>query len=193
VKKPPPKKPPAALNPKPSNMQVEPVLYAFNGGGYKGVDPQKVGERLAAMEINPGDFHRTDDVVEEGKDPSSPLYGCFTHDVGKAAAKCWKHEARRVLRTISFVTFEHEKKELKQVYWHVRDSQGPRYVNQSRVATDAELKQKALTEALTLLSGLRRRFQLIEELQPVLSYIDDFVAGQQSKAGKSKKGGAKKK
>ena len=161
--------------------QIATIRYTFKGGGYTGVDAQAVGEELAALEIKPGDFHRTQDILDAARNPDSALHGCFTWDDSEAAEKCRANEARAVLRKIAYVVIKEEKREKHPVYYHVRDAEGPRYVRSDRVASDADIRASAIDEVLALLSGVRKRFEFLSELKSVFTAIDDFTTQMKSK------------
>lgn len=156
--------------------------FGWAKGGFAGVDPQLVGQELAALEVKPGDCNRTVDVLNAARNPNSELHKCFPWDDEEAAEAHRLAIARKLIRTICYVMVREDKIEKTPVYYHVRDAEGPRYVNSDRLKTDDELRQAAIEEALTQLKGFRTRFQSLTELKPVLSAIDQFAANMQKKA-----------
>jgi hypothetical protein len=41
-----------------------------------------------------------DDVIEDGRDPTSPLHGHFTWDIAEAAQERWRDQARALIRRV---------------------------------------------------------------------------------------------
>lgn len=162
------------------------VRYGFNQGGFKGVNAQVVGEELRNLEIKPGDFHRTKDVLDAARDPDSELHKCFPWDDEEAAEAHRLGIARKLLRSICYVTVREEKIVKRPLYYHVRDAEGPRYVNADLVASDEEIRQSAIDEALIMLSGFRKRFEYLVELKPLFAAIDELATKKGQKKGKKK-------
>lgn len=143
------------------------VTYKWHGGGFNGASAQEVGEELARLEVRPGDFHRTPDVLDEARNPDSPLHRCFEWNDDKAAEAHRLHQCRAMLRSIAVVIVRGEKREKRRLYCHITDEQGPKYVRSDRVASEESVRRAALDEALAMLNGLRRRFEFLQELSPV--------------------------
>jgi len=147
------------------------VIYAWKGGGGK-VAAQIVGEELERLEIKPGDYHKTKDVLEAARAPDSPLHPCFEWDDAEASELYRLQQCRNILRSIAVITVDaNNKRQKKNCYIHVTDAEGPRYVKTDRVANDDEIRQRAIDEALSLLNGLRRRFDFISELKPIFEAV----------------------
>jgi hypothetical protein len=149
-------------------------VYKWRRAGF-GVPAQIVGQELERLEIKPGDFHRTTDILESASDPESPLYAAFPWDDEQAAHQHRLGIARSMLRNITYVVIEGEKREKRPAYIHIIDDDGPKYVRSERVSTDEEVRRKAIDEALMLLNGLRKRFEFIKELRPIFRAIDSVV------------------
>lgn len=151
-------------------------VYKWTRAGF-GVPAQVVGEELERLEIKPGDFHRTHDVLDEARDPDNPLHGCFTWDDEKAAEMRRLDECRAMIRSIAYVVVRDGRRVKQPVYCHLTDDEGPKYVKADRVATEEEVRRKAMDEALALLTGVRKRFDFITELRPVFEAIDRATEG----------------
>lgn len=161
----------------------EPVrTYRWRGGGgFRNVPADVVGAELERLEIRPGDHHKTVDVLNSASDPDSPLHGCFEWDDTKAAALHRMQTCRSMLRSIAVVIVHDNKQTKRPVYVHITDDEGPKYIRTERVVNDAEVRRKALDEALALLSGVRRRFEFIQELSEVFEAIDRIAGQAQSR------------
>jgi hypothetical protein len=68
-----------------------------------------IRERLAALDKRYGTL-TPDAVVEDARDPKSPLHGEFNWDVKQAAMEHWRERARDLIRTFTVtVTYETHK------------------------------------------------------------------------------------
>jgi len=155
--------------------------YKWRGGGFGNASAQDVGEALEQLEVKPGDYHRTEEVMEVARDPDSPLHRCFEWDDSVAAELHRLNQCRQMLRSIACVIVKNEKPEKRPIYIHVTDEDGPRYVNADRVASDERLKKSAVEEALTALGGWRRRFEFIDDLSPIFEAIDEIANKERRK------------
>lgn len=43
-----------------------------------------------------------EDLIAAARNPTHPCHGDFTWDINKAAEKCWRDEARRLIRMVGF-------------------------------------------------------------------------------------------
>lgn len=153
-------------------------IYKWRGGGragFNGVPAQAVGEELDRLEVRPGEFHKTVDVLDAARHPDSALHGVFEWDDDKAGELYRLTQCRAMLRSIACVIVQQETRTKRPVYVHITDAEGPKYVKASRVASDAEVKKLAIDEALSMLNGLRRRFDFISELAPVFEAIENVT------------------
>lgn len=156
------------------SVSLTTVTYAWRGGGFH-APAQAIGEELAALEIKPGDYHRTRDLLEAARDPSSPLHDCLPWDDEQAAELHRLNVCRAILRSICVVIVKDKKRYKQNAYYHVRDAEGPRYVRAETVARSRDLRAAALDELLAMLTGLQRRFELIEELEEVLEPLSQTI------------------
>lgn len=149
-------------------------VFKWRGGGGFGASAQEVGEELLRLEVKPGEFHRTPEVLDAARDPDSPLHKCFEWDDSKAAEQHRLHQCRNMMRSIAEVIVRGEHREKRPMYVHIRDTDGPKYVRASQVASDAQTRQRALDEVLSLLNGLRKRFEYLSELTPLFEEIHNL-------------------
>jgi len=87
-------------------------------------------------------------VVDDARNPESPLHDYFEWDVNVAAAKHWLDQARTLIRSVKFV-FRDEKKTVTSVGF-VRDpsldSTEQGYVSVRKVRTDEEMARDVLLD-----------------------------------------------
>lgn len=145
-------------------------LYKWGGSSFP-VPAQVVGEELERMKVNGSVTAR--DVLEAARDPANVLHGCWDWDVEKAAEEHWIGKARQLIRSIVEVKTSAAGKRTKQfAFVHVTDADGPRYVDVDHVASDDEIRDAAIEEALTQVEGLKRRYEFITELRPIFQAAD---------------------
>lgn len=119
--------------------------------------------RLAEIEMANGGRLTPSAVVEDARDPSSPLHGSFEWDVTKASAAHWIEQARRLITSIH-VLQRVETTSVRAVYY-VRDpsagSEEQGYVSLPTVRTDADLAREVLIAEFTRVADLLRRARVI--------------------------------
>lgn len=75
----------------------ETMEYRSKRSRFSNEEAQAIGEALA--KLGPG--YTPQDVVDAARDPDSPLHSYFTWSVEQAAEKCWLHEARYLIQSIT--------------------------------------------------------------------------------------------
>ena len=149
------------------------MRYQWKPGSRFAVRADVAGPELERIRRAAGGELRPPDVVEAARPEEAPLHEAFTWNDAEAAEKYRLVEARQIIHSVVIVKDDdgEEKKEL--AYVHVTtESTGPCYMTSARVLSDEDLRDAALTEALTLLEGVRRRFEHLEELAEVYKAID---------------------
>jgi hypothetical protein len=131
-------------------------------------------------------------VVEDAKDPSSPLHGWsgWTWDVGRAAEEHWLNQARVLIRTIHFVT-ERDARPLrvpKYIRDHDRTPTTPGYVQTMRVAKDEDRARRALEGEMRRAIGYITRVRTlaaffglqaeVQEIEDRLRAVEELIAAQ---------------
>jgi hypothetical protein len=106
-------------------------------------------------------------VVEDAKDPGSPLHGCFEWDAEKAAENYWLIQARNLIRSVRLVVSE-ERINLKTIAY-VRDPEKAAdesgYISTTHVRTDKERSRQVLTqELLRAESAMERAYDVADAL-----------------------------
>jgi hypothetical protein len=130
-----------------------------------------VRERLASLEKN-GRI-TPEDVIEDAKNPDSPLHSQFEWDQGKAAHAHWVETARKLIRGVRLV--RHVESRLVSSVAYVRDptcaanQQGYRSV--VSVKTERQLAEEVFREEVRRLVALTRR---VSELATMLGMKEDL-------------------
>ena len=107
---------------------------------------EQIRERLAQIEASNGGRLTADLVVEDAKDPDSPLHDQFEWDIEKAALRHWIDQAREIITSVRVVQ-RVDTQTISTVYY-VRDpSAGPAeqgYVSLERLRTESDLAREAI-------------------------------------------------
>lgn len=124
--------------------------------------------RARILSLEQDDRITAEAVVEDAKNPKSPLHSFFEWDVKKAAREHWLDTARELIRSVR-VVIEHRTTVVRAVAY-VRDPEaGPReqgYRSVSSLATEREMAEEALRyEARRAVAAIRRVKEVAEALE----------------------------
>jgi hypothetical protein len=128
--------------------------------------------RLAEIEAKNGGRLTPDAVVQDAKSKDSPLHGCFTWDVKKAAYAHWIEQARTLITSVQVVQ-RTEKTSVRTVFY-VRDpsaktgEQG--YVSTETLRSDTDMAREAIVAEFSRVADMLRRAR---ELAVVLNASED--------------------
>lgn len=154
------------------------VVYRWNprpGFDFKG-DPQEIGEHLEELSTQTGDI-TPERVVDDARNPQSPLHPNFDWN-NKTAAESWRqHTARNLIGSLVVVRVNE-----KQVTGNVRafvsvrngDNKGV-YTPIVAVMEDAELRKQVLERARQELHQWRNRYADLSEFAKVFSVVDELL------------------
>lgn len=124
-----------------------------------GAKKEAIKVRLAELEARGKGVLTPRAVVEDAKDPSSPLHDQFTWDVKKAAYQYWLDEARAVIVSVQYIS-QTETTVVRSVFYH-RDpnaagtEQG--YVSVPTLRSDADMARKSLVDTFRSIGDDLRR------------------------------------
>lgn len=142
--------------------------FVYKAGSRFPAPAQAVGERLEAITARAGSITPRD-VVEDARDPGSPLHPLITWDDAVAAEEHRLAQARRILRSVYPVHVDAEGRERPVLGWinATVPDEGRVYVTTVRAVTDEELRGQVLEEAMDAMRSLQARYQHIAELEDV--------------------------
>jgi hypothetical protein len=136
---------------------------------------EAVRVRLGELELSNGGRLTPSMVVQDAKDPASPLHDYFQWDERKAAEAYWLEQARDLITSVRVVMTTDQRS--VDVVYYVRDpsaqtdEQG--YVSVPTLRSESEMAREALVSEFTHVADrLRRARQLAE----VLGAADDVDA-----------------
>ena len=123
-------------------------------------------------------------IVDDARDPKSPLHEYFDWDDSSAAEKYRLLQAGNLVRSIQVVVVDDDgKHQPTRHYLHVEIEQVPQYVPLLEVARNPTLSAQVLTDARNQLEGWKRRFgvyaelaQAVDRLEGVMGALDDLTS-----------------
>lgn len=137
---------------------------------------QKIEKRLAAIAKRHGGALRPDDVVDDARDPKSPLHDQFEWDDSVAAHKYRISQARTLIKTVTIeVKVEHREVVVPR---YVRDpSVGERqgYADVFEIKNEQELARDALRAEVKRVRSLLERTRSIAAVLGLESELGDLM------------------
>lgn len=133
--------------------------------------------RLSELEHANGGRLTPSAVVEDAKNPDSPMHGCFEWDTDKAAYAYWIIQARDLITSIKVVQ-RTETVNVRAVYY-VRDpsagdgEQG--YVSVPTLRTDADMAREALVSEFSRVADMLRRAREIAAALSAQADVEDLL------------------
>jgi hypothetical protein len=156
-------------------MAEQERLYRWKPGSRcTGVDPQKAGKRLSKIEAEYG-VVQTDLVIDDARKKSAPYHDYFEWNDKTAAHEHRRAQARHLIASLWVVPNEEAnvREEGTPMYANIvqddEDEEGTTlrgYVSTLRVASDPELHQQVLAQAIRDIEALQRKYQHLQELKP---------------------------
>jgi hypothetical protein len=116
-------------------------------------------------------------VVEDAKDPDSPLHGYFTWNVKKAAYDHWLYQARALIRSVTIVF--RDEKTVVRVPAYLRDpemeSEDQGYISIKKLRTQEDRAREAVVAEFVRAAGILRRARDIASALNLAGEIDGLV------------------
>lgn len=131
--------------------------------GLTGAKKAAIRQRLAELEKKGRGRLTPQAVVEDARNPKSPLHDQFNWDTAKAAYEHWLDRARAIIVSVEYVYKTH-KTTVKSVYYHrdpsaAGNEQG--YVSVPTLRTDEDSSRAALVDAFRRVGDELRRARLL--------------------------------
>ena len=145
------------------------IKYVKRSGFRLQGDVQAMGRRLVKLGGRSGTLD-AGSVVEDAKDPTSPLHGEFEWDVVKAAHAHWLEQARYVMRAIEII-YEEKGRAFQHRLFISLDEAPESYVAARRVLTDKQQREAWVNQALRELRSWCARYQSVKELSTIYEFL----------------------
>lgn len=114
------------------------------------------------------------DIIDDARNPNSPLHSFFEWDDGEAAEQYRLSQARGLIRAVVAI-YVHDDKPATRVraYVHVYESDAPHYREMSDAMSHQKTRDMILKRALGELSAWRRRYADLKEFASLIEVIDE--------------------
>ena len=145
-------------------------IYKWKSGSRIHGDPQEIGEVCERLDRS-GNLTPMA-LVDEGRDPKSPLHGCFEWDDASAAEKYREVQAGRIIRSI--VVDIEGVQEPTRAFVSVAisdDGNGKTYMGVEAALSNEETRECVLASAIAELKAFERKYAHLEELAQVITAI----------------------
>jgi len=152
----------------------EPIRYSKRPGFHLKGDVTKIGKRLHQLEDAVGGAS-PEKIVEDARDPKSPLHAEFEWDDTLAAHEYRLEQARYVVRAVEAEWTYEETKVRTSAYVAVAQGSKTPYRETRRVLTNAEEREKWKAQALADLRAWRTKYNHIKELVDVYAAVDKVL------------------
>ena len=159
-------------NPKPKKV----VYTAVHGARINKEQAARYGSRITHLAEENG-FITPRLVVDDARNPASPLHDYFDWNNKEAAEKWRIEQAKYLIRTISITVIDEKRPEIRQFYSITStpemDTEEPQvYVTLNTILTDKEKRQEVIAYALRELRGWTERYRQYSELHELIGRVD---------------------
>jgi hypothetical protein len=154
----------------------DPPHYLLNANS---ADAQAIGERLMEItEENSGRL-RPDDVVEDARDPRSPMHPHFEWDNTVAADKYRLNQAREIIRIIVREDDEGEDDQPRRAFINVNSGDdGRSYRTVDEVMQSHDLQVAVMAQALRDLQSWQHRYQELSDICGLVATASSRLSAQ---------------
>lgn len=161
-----------------ANMQEQ--RYEFKPAARipKGVNAQACGERIESLRLKRGGHLEESVLVDDARDPKSPLHRVFEWDDTEAARQHRLEQARHLLRSITVIIVTPEEKVVEATAFvstpTPRNPNRSTYTSTEYALSQPDLRKELLKAALRDLIAVRRKYAELSELAKVFAAIDEM-------------------
>jgi hypothetical protein len=139
---------------------------------------QEAADRVRELMRANGGTITPEEVVEDARDPDSPLHGYFEWDESKAARQAWTMTARVIIRSVRYdvVTEETVFRNVPELVRDVRVPSGTQgYVATSVVRSDEELARLTLLQEFGRAAAALERARKFADVFRLHDELEAFV------------------
>jgi hypothetical protein len=149
----------------------------------------QIRERIDEIAARSGGRIRPDAVVEDARDPDSPLHDRFEWDVSKASYAHWLDTARELIRVVRVMSRTDATIVTSVAY--VRDPSVPAreqgYISITALRDDEELARRAIIYEFARAQAALTRAQEVAAALNLRSEVDRLIAGVNRAKSKAEK------
>lgn len=148
------------------------VVYKWSDSarhiGVQKFDPQPIGTRIEQIRVARGGDFKDADVLDDARNPQSPLHQVFEWDNSEAGEQYRLYQARVLVASIVSAPLTNSSStEPVRVFVSVRQNHSKSYRTLSEVLSDDQLREKFLRRAFADLKLWERKYAKYEELVPI--------------------------
>lgn len=151
----------------------------FQPGAQKD-DPNLIGQHIELLRKQQHGELTPKDVLDDARNPNSPLHSFFEWDDGEAAEQYRLQQARGLIRSVVAIYTREDAPAVKmKAYVHVPEPGAQHYREASHALSQTKTREMVLRRALDELIQWKRRYKDLQEfaqLIPVIDQIRDDIA-----------------
>lgn len=155
------------------------IYKPVSGSRLSNEQAERYGQRLSVLVEENNGALTPEQVVEDAKEPTSPLHDYFMWDNAKAAAQWRLDQARYLMRSITVVIKREDTKEEESARYLYNIKSVPVdeeiqqvYVPIQRVMAEEDLRSQVIEEALRKIEHWRARYRQYREFATIFTAID---------------------
>lgn len=154
-----------------ASYQFDPGAHLQAGAPRESADA--VGRHLDLLRRRAGGELTPKEVVEDARNPNSPLHPHFEWDDTAAAEQHRLTQARRLIRAVVAIYAEDDQPvTTTRAFVHIPDKESPHYLATREALSVPDTRERVLRRALIELHGWKRRYQDLAEFAALLEEID---------------------
>lgn len=116
-----------------------------------------------------------EDVLDDAKNPNSPLHSFFEWDDTEAARQHRLKQARGLIRAVVAVYVQEDKPAVRmRAYVHVNEPSAPHYRETTHALSQRNTRDLVLKRALRELNDWKRKYADLKEFAKVVEVIDQL-------------------
>lgn len=150
-------------------------IFRAAGGIFSEESAQKYGDALYRLYDILGKFPTPEEIVDEARNPKSPLHDAFEWDDSKAANAHRLQQARNMVNHITVTVIKDGKKVEQKAFHSVVDDDERGYAPMEIVKERAPLRRQVIANALREAKEWARRYEEYKELQSIRMAIATVV------------------
>lgn len=143
--------------------------------GAKTDNPNLVGKHIELLRKKQKGELTAQDVLDDARNPNSPLHSFFEWDDGEAAEQYRLQQARGLIRSVvAIYTFDDKPAVKTRAYVHVPERETPHYREASHAMSQSRTRAMVLQRALEELKAWKRRYKDLSEFADLVEVIDEI-------------------
>lgn len=144
----------------------------FQPGAVK--DAAEVGAHLEFLRQQSKGELTPEDVVQDARNPNSPLHSFFEWDDTAAAEQHRLQQARGLIKAVVAVYVQPDKPAVRtKMFVHVNEPGAPHYREKSHAMSQKKTREMVLRRAWNELQQWRRRYADLKEFADLIPVIDE--------------------